>query len=209
MECHEILEMHGGSRVNNVQVCVICHNPNLSSSGRTLVQGSIDNAVVAALGPDPLKYPEATNNFRSMIHGIHAAPVRDTPFQFVRNRSSGFYYNWSDVRFPGNLRDCTKCHNGPTYNPSNLPAGLLWVTEKITTGIDNETRAQIIAARGNTSAVPPATGTMNSTDLVTSPITSACYYCHDSISHADHFRLNGADILSTRAIAILSATPAP
>jgi OmcA/MtrC family decaheme c-type cytochrome len=205
MECHEILEMHGGSRVNNVQICVMCHNPNLSSSGRTLVPGSIDPAVEAALGTDPLKYPEATNNFRSMIHGIHAAPIRDNPFEFVRNRSNGFYYNWSEVKFPGNLRDCTKCHDGPTYNPSNLPAGLLWVTEKITTGNPLETRAQIIAARTSigTATGPNATG--NLTDLVTSPITSACYYCHDSTASASHFVLNGADILSIRSDALLAA----
>jgi OmcA/MtrC family decaheme c-type cytochrome len=209
MECHEILEMHGGSRVNNVQICVMCHNPNLSSSGRTADPTSTTTPIppetVAALGPDPLKYPEATNMFRSLIHGIHAAPIRDNPFEFVRNRSNGLYYNWSTVRFPGNLRDCTKCHDGPTYNPSNLPAGLLWVTEKITTGDPAETRADIIAARTSigTATGPNATG--NLTDLVTSPITSACYYCHDSSAHADHFRLNGADILSTREDALLAA----
>ena len=196
MECHEILEMHGGSRVNNVQVCVMCHNPNLSSSGRTVNPATANPVTVAVLGADPLKWPEATNNFRSMIHGIHAAPVRDVPFQFVRNRSNGLYYNWSEVKFPGNLMACEKCHDGPTYNPSNLPAGLLWVTEKITTGISAETRAEIIAARAS---MP------NLTDLVTSPITSACYYCHDSSAAASHFVLNGADILSIRADALLAA----
>ena len=32
----EVLQAHGGSRVDNAQVCVVCHNPNLSSSGRTV-----------------------------------------------------------------------------------------------------------------------------------------------------------------------------
>jgi OmcA/MtrC family decaheme c-type cytochrome len=203
MECHEIFEGHGGSRVNNVQVCVICHNPNLSSSGRTVNPdpATINQETVAVLGPDPLKWPEATNMFRSLIHGIHAALVRENDFVFVRNRSNGLYYNWSEVRFPGNLRACTKCHyddadHPATYNPSNLPAGLLWVTEKITTGNPLETRAEIIAARAS---MP------NLSDLVTSPITSACYYCHDSSTHADHFRLNGADILSTREDVLLPA----
>jgi OmcA/MtrC family decaheme c-type cytochrome len=208
LECHEIFEGHGGSRVNNVQVCVICHNPNLSSSGRTLVPGSIDNAVVAVLGPDPLTYPEATNNMKSLIHGIHAAPVRETPFQFVRNRSNGFFYDWSEVTYPGNLRNCQKCHNGVTYD-ADLPAGQLLSTEKITTGNAAETRAQIIAARGNTSAVSPATGTMNLTDLVNSPTVGACVYCHDSSASQSHFVLNGGDILSTRAEALLSPTNAP
>src|SRR3990172_2744776 len=114
--------MHGGSRVNNVQVCVMCHNPNLSSSGRTVNPATANPVTVAVLGADPLTWPEATNNFRSMIHGIHAAPVRDVPFQFVRNRSNGLYYNWSEVKFPGNLMACEKCHRNDadhpaTYNP--------------------------------------------------------------------------------------------
>ena len=200
LECHEIFEGHGGSRVNNVQVCVICHNPNLSSSGRTvnpalpIPQGTID-----AHGTDPLQYPEATNNMKSLIHGIHAAPIRDNPFHFVRNRSNGLHYNWSEVTYPGNLRNCQKCHDGVTYDP-DLPAGQLWSTERITTGITAETRADILAARA---------GMPNSTDLVTSPITAACYYCHDDSAAASHFVLNGADILSTRANALLTPTPAP
>ncbi|MBE0603743.1 MAG: hypothetical protein IH611_08950, partial [Deltaproteobacteria bacterium] len=32
LECHEIFEGHGGNRVSNAQVCVMCHNPNLSTS---------------------------------------------------------------------------------------------------------------------------------------------------------------------------------
>ncbi len=57
LNCHEMLSLHGGNRVNNVQVCVVCHNPNLSSSGRgadlslTRTGGALDatNATIAAL----------------------------------------------------------------------------------------------------------------------------------------------------------------
>jgi OmcA/MtrC family decaheme c-type cytochrome len=201
LECHEIFEGHGGSRVNNVQVCVICHNPNLSSSGRTLLP-PIDNAVTAVLGSDPLTYPEATNNFKSLIHGIHAAPIRepDNPFKFVRNRSTGFFYDWSEVTYPGTLNNCQKCHNGVTYDP-DLPAGQLLSTERTTlvNPGQTETRAQIITARGN----PTTLGTMNSTDLVNTPIAAACVYCHDSSAAQSHFVLNGASLFSTRAEALL------
>jgi OmcA/MtrC family decaheme c-type cytochrome len=209
LECHEIFEGHGGSRVNNVQVCVICHNPNLSSSGRTANPDlPIPAETVAAHGSDPLKYPEATNNMKSLIHGIHAAPIRENPFHFVRNRSNGLHYNWSEVTYPGNLRNCQKCHDGVTYDP-DLPADQLLSTEKITTGITGETRADIIGARFSigTATGPDAKG--NLTDLVTSPITAACYYCHDDSAAASHFVLNGADILSTRSNALLEPTPAP
>jgi len=96
LECHERLELHGGSRVNNVQVCVFCHNSNLSSSGRT----STSNVNVPPwLGTDPLAWPEATNDIKELIHGIHEAT--DRPYEFIRNRGGGRYYNWSEVTFPG------------------------------------------------------------------------------------------------------------
>ena len=34
--CHEWFEGHGGNRVYNMNICVFCHVPNLSSSGRTV-----------------------------------------------------------------------------------------------------------------------------------------------------------------------------
>jgi OmcA/MtrC family decaheme c-type cytochrome len=202
LACHETLQLHGGSRVNNTQVCVFCHNPNKSSSGRTVDPAIINPAVVAAVGSDPLLYPEAAMNFKELVHGIHRGSTR--PYEFVRNRVSGglagFYYNWSEVTFPGNLMACTKCHIGSSYMPNVLPAGVLMSTERTTTGNSAETRADIIAARGS---VP------NSTDLVNSPVASACYYCHDEAITRDHMVLNGGKIRSTRSDAILALTPSP
>jgi len=178
LECHERLELHGGSRVNNVQVCVFCHNPNLSSSGRT----STSNVnVPPSLGTDPLAWPEATNDIKELIHGIHAAT--DRPYEFIRNRGGGRYYNWSEVTFPGNLADCQKCHLPGTYNLA--PANVLWTTERITTGNSAETLADIIGAR---SIMP------NMTDLVNSPTASACFYCHDDGTSESHIVLQGGKL---------------
>jgi OmcA/MtrC family decaheme c-type cytochrome len=198
LECHETIEAHGGSRVNNVQVCVICHNPNKSSSGRTVNPATANPETVAVLGSDPLDWPEATNNFKNMIHGIHAAT--DRPYEFVRNFRNGSYYNWSEVTFPGDLKNCTKCHIGDTYRPEKLPAGVLYNVERTTTGSSSETRADIIAARAS---VP------NSTDLVDSPIAGACYYCHDSTLAKSHFLQNGGTIGSTRGDGIIIVAPSP
>jgi OmcA/MtrC family decaheme c-type cytochrome len=198
LECHETIEGHGGSRVNNVQVCLFCHNPNKSSSGRTVNPATANPETVAVLGPDPLAWPEATNNFKNMIHGIHAAT--DRPYEFVRNRLNGIYYNWSEVTFPGDLKNCTKCHIGDTYRPEELPAGVLYNVTRTTTGNLSETRADIIAARG---IVP------NSTDLVDSPIAGACYYCHDSALARSHFLQNGGTIGSTRGDGIIIVDPSP
>ncbi len=199
LDCHETLELHGGSRVNNPQVCVFCHNPNKSSSGRTAdpTEPFLDETV-AAVGSDPLVWPEATNNFKNMIHGIHAAT--DRPYEFVRNRTNGRYYSpfggggeWERIHFPGDLRYCEKCHLENTYRPENLPAGTLWNVERTTTGNPAETRADIIAAR---SSVP------NLTDLVDSPIAGACYYCHDGGVEKSHIMLQGGQLSITREDAL-------
>ena len=194
LECHETLELHGGSRVNNPQVCVFCHNPNKSSSGRTADPsqpsysdpengGDPEDDAFLVYGTDPLEWPEATNNFKNMIHGIHAAT--DRPFEFVRNRRNGIVYNWSHVTFPGDLRFCEKCHIGKSYVPSNVPANALWNVERTTTGNPAETMEDIIAAR---SSVP------NLTDLVDSPIAGACYYCHDDGTAESHILLQGGKL---------------
>ena len=94
LECHEFFVGHGGSRNNNVQVCVVCHNPNLTTSGRTIVAVPpvVINPAIVNLDPttpglpanfngnDPLTYPEVTDNFKSLIHGFHASG--DDPLTF-------------------------------------------------------------------------------------------------------------------------------
>ena len=164
--CHEFFEAHGGNRVfsadGGVQICTTCHVPNLSSSGTTL----------------DLTNPEDTNNFGPMIHGIHAAT--DRPYEFVRNfRDAARFYDWSEVTFPGILSNCNTCHLEDTYVLDDLPTGLLDTTVRIP---GDGTIDGIKTARDN---VP------NPNDLVVSPISSACYYCHDSDAAASHMVLNG------------------
>ena len=50
--CHEIFEGHGGNRVftadGGVDICTLCHNPNLSSSGRSIDPVDAANGTAAA-----------------------------------------------------------------------------------------------------------------------------------------------------------------
>jgi OmcA/MtrC family decaheme c-type cytochrome len=190
--CHEILELHGGNRVNQVQVCVLCHNPNLSSSGRTADPAGVPPATVEALGPDPLTYPETAMVFKQLVHGIHSAAKRTFPLEFVRNRNGGIYYNFSEVTFPGILSNCETCHAPGTYDPGLLPVGVLVSTDMTTDGV-NASRDDLIAARDS---VP------NDTDLVNSPVASACYACHNSNLVAAHMGQNGGVIDAERAASI-------
>ena len=130
--CHEWFEGHGGNRVFNMNICVFCHVPNLSSSGRAI---AVPNAgLTADLGNNPLTYPEATNNFKDMVHGIHGGEVRTTDYEFVRGDPRQGYYNFSDVVFPQSASNCLACHiDNTTFTPP-LEEDTLLTTNR-TTGV--------------------------------------------------------------------------
>jgi OmcA/MtrC family decaheme c-type cytochrome len=198
LNCHEIIEGHGGNRVNNVQVCVTCHNPNLSSSGRvvdTSLTAQDQKDLIEAAGYDPnnsLTWPEATQSFKNLIHGLHAAAWRDNAFEFVRNRNNGLYFNWSEVTFPGIISNCETCHIAGTYEPDAVPAGALMSTDVTTDGL-NLNRAAVQAARD---------GVPNDTDLISSKTAGTCAMCHDSYLAASHIGQNGGVIEGWRAEAL-------
>ena len=231
LECHEAFEGHGGNRVNNVQVCVQCHNPQLTTSGRTIPDNvTINPTIVSKLGSNPLAYPEVTQAMGELIHRLHAgfgndpSPVSSTDaglrqqnvrtrnFQVVRNRQEspgvyGVYIDSAEVTYPGDLTHCTKCHyaalppagaTAQSYK-ANLPVGVLFTTEKVTTGNSSETLSQIIAARQSFQGHDPSG---NPTDLVDSPLAAKCGSCHDSDAEIGHFTsTGGADVKNTRSIA--------
>lgn len=175
-QCHEWFEGHGGNRVFGVGsdlVCVMCHVPNLSSSGRTL----------------DLKHPEDAQNFKDMIHGIHSSGFRTRAFTHVRNfRNGASVYDWSEVTFPrgASTRKCTLCHLDGAYELP-LADGLLPTTVR-TTGVATGEDAKVedvATARAN---VP------NATDWVNSPMGSSCFYCHTSQAAWAHMVLSGAQL---------------
>ena len=197
LDCHESLELHGGARVNNVQVCAVCHNPNLSSSGRTAdatLTAPAEKEALAAAGYDPddaLTWPEATQALKNLIHGLHASGMREYPYEFVRNRQNGIYYNWSEVTFPGILGDCETCHLPGTYD-AELPATALVTTDVTTDGLNLSTAA-VAAAR---SSVP------NDTDLISSTTAGTCAMCHDNLPAEYHMQQNGGVLRGWRVEAL-------
>ncbi len=89
--CHNRLALHGGQRLNTVE-CVICHNPNESDAARR---------------PEDQDPPESVD-FKRMIHRIHTG--EELAQIYTVYGFGGSVNNFNDVLFPGDLRDCTKCH---------------------------------------------------------------------------------------------------
>lgn len=182
--CHEWVEGHGGNRVYETGVCVMCHNPSLSSSGREL---NLDN-------------PEASNNFKDLIHGIHGSSVREYPLDFVRNRSGGLHYTYLDdpadlaeypdgtvVTYPTEPSNCLMCHLEGTYMPEEVNRDMLPSTTLI--GDEATTTTEVSTLR---------TSMPNATDWIIGPTAAACSSCHNGDSAMAHMDLNGGTVLWTR-----------
>lgn len=207
--CHEYFEGHGGNRNYNMDGCTLCHNPNLSSSGRMVT----------------LTVPEATQNLKDMIHGIHGAEKRGADYPYKHSRAkagSQTTYDWSEVGYPGSLKNCLTCHLAGTYGsvPSkalattNVTTSNAAATYNAATSVVTDALATVTTFSGTTSttAVPSGgkyinvKGTVNlardsvanTTDLVISPFAAACVACHASEAARAHMGGNGGWINAER-----------
>jgi OmcA/MtrC family decaheme c-type cytochrome len=102
-ECHNKLGAHGGGMRIETKLCVTCHNP-----------GSWDNT------PGNVQ----TVDFKVMIHKIHhgdelPSVLAGTPYKVGT-------HDFSDVAFPQDIRNCTKCHDGTVNAPNATAQGDNW-----------------------------------------------------------------------------------
>jgi OmcA/MtrC family decaheme c-type cytochrome len=94
--CHDDLAMHGGQR-KNIDECVICHNPMESDVARR---------------PANAGQPESVSMQR-MIHRIHSG--EELTQDYTVYGFGGSQNTFNEVRFPGDRRDCVKCHTANGY----------------------------------------------------------------------------------------------
>ena len=102
--CHDKLMLHGGIR-QNVEYCVVCHNPTVNDSG-VRKTGDIPESI----------------NFKTLIHKIHTGSNLTTDFTVIGH--GGSVNNYNEVGYVGDRRDCTRCHLAGTYDLP-LPDGLI------------------------------------------------------------------------------------
>jgi len=88
LKCHRgTLYQHGGDRVDNEQLCVICHNPSSGDKNNRLDRYQIVNAD-GTVNTDAT-YDGLTNqtyDLRYMLHSIHGIDMRQTPWVIYRSR---------------------------------------------------------------------------------------------------------------------------
>ncbi len=93
--CHRTLAFIHGGTRDGAQECTLCHNPMLADSTS-----------------------KQSVNFATQIHSIHRGEALANPYVLGTT-------NYQEVRFPGDLRDCSTCHMPNTYQVDNVGAKAL------------------------------------------------------------------------------------
>src|SRR5262249_21213802 len=107
--------VHGGLR-NQVEYCAICHNPKNTDGAQRKTKTGV--------GANPTT---ETIAFRHMIHKIHRGEdLENRPY--VTYGFNGNATNSADLLFPGDPRDCAKCHTTDSQllplTPGHVPTNL-------------------------------------------------------------------------------------
>jgi OmcA/MtrC family decaheme c-type cytochrome len=156
-KCHDRLALHGGQRFM-VEECVMCHNPNASDVSRRPAD----------------QLPVESIDFKRMIHRIHTGEELNQDFTIYGFGTPPSVNNFNEVRFPGDRRDCAKCHLADTFViPENPSFGVLLPTN---TPRDFYSPMQW-ASTACTGCHDSRSDTAH-TFLMTSPFGESCAACH-------------------------------
>jgi OmcA/MtrC family decaheme c-type cytochrome len=157
LRCHGRLEQHGRQR-HQVEYCLLCHTPTRTDyPGRKKTpRGFVDLAATL----DGLE--ERSVHLKVMVHRLHTGDrAGAASLEALEPFVMGGSYR-DEVRFPGDLRDCTRCHLGNTFQVEAVPADA-------PPTVANET-ATILHAAGSAAHV--------AAEPARPPIQAACTGCH-------------------------------
>ena len=94
--CHNDLALHGGIRRNS-EYCVMCHQTMADDSP---FRESED-------------FPARSIDFKFLIHRIHKGEELTRDYTIIG--FNGSRHNYNEVRYPGDLKNCSACHVGDSY----------------------------------------------------------------------------------------------
>jgi OmcA/MtrC family decaheme c-type cytochrome len=109
---------HGGSR-NNVAYCVVCHTEQ-RRYGQTEATATTNGAVKTFTSSTNKLDGRALGNLPNYIHKIHAGPL-------LTNQNYNYGgLTFADVKYPQDVRNCTKCHDGSATSTAQTAQGDNW-----------------------------------------------------------------------------------
>jgi OmcA/MtrC family decaheme c-type cytochrome len=161
--------------MNNPDYCATCHNPEITSSNVF--------AGFASYTGESRYYSQKPNNFKDMIHSIHAGDMRKAnnpsdPFNFIRGNPNATGGNgpmvFEDVVYPAQVGDCRTCHIAGTYK---VPANDSFAWSAI------DVQPSLVSAANAASFNPALT-------MRQGPGTAACGSCHNDTASRAHFASN-------------------
>ena len=178
------LSLHGGNRNENLNLCVVCHNPNQTDVNFRYYDPVKPPADARVYGP------ETPIDFKTMVHSIHAGGFRKTPYVVIGFQSS--VNDFSEVRFPAELRkSCLKCHvvdaaTGKGSYELPLKSTVLGTTVK--------TQSAYLAPDKS----PQRSIDVNpDNDLKITPTAATCSACHDNSEVRSHMIKTGGASFGT------------
>jgi len=126
------------------------------------------SATDAAVRPEGTGDPQSID-FRYMIHKIHRGLELENGYVVYGYRSS--LHDFSEVEYPGDLRNCEACHDGGSYQlPLNSDLEPVTTPRDVWTPMLPETAACLSCHDGSSTAVHA--------DSNTSDLGEACATCH-------------------------------
>lgn len=184
--CHGQLgvspSFHSGAR-NNGEGCAMCHQANTATGHVGAANGFGGGWSV---------------QIKNMVHSIHGSSKRAQPFTYEAtvDNPTGF----QGVTYPGVLNNCEQCHVAGSYdfsaaaNAAALP-NLLWTTDA-KGDMSNPTNAPTVGQSPWVSILGKGQINYTADNLVSSPVASSCFGCHDSSAAVAHMQLNGGTLVS-------------
>lgn len=96
-ECHEDLALHGENRRNATDYCQMCHYPLATDE---------------EVRPEE-EMPARAIDFKLLIHRVHTGHDLENDYTVYGFRGSE--HNYNELHYPGDRRNCEKCHVDESY----------------------------------------------------------------------------------------------